>query len=210
MATREIDQQLASMVRVNLADYAEPRVNDNGVLKVLGEFVHPILLQLGHDVLELTGVILEPEEDLKALGAATTHEYTLRNLSTNSPEALLHFDDFDDYADFGACDRYAIHGGAQVMLGLAPDANSQLRLSASVSQRHAELGVRRIKDTLLLLHFLDLGSENGTSVYLSQEDAEETDRRSPHRTIQFVPGVGPKFVTDIEQRWLGRTRNLDD
>jgi hypothetical protein len=197
--TRSFDQLLSPLVQYDLADYSNGAVDDAGELEVLGQFINPLYLKLGHDVLELTRLSIDLGADLGEKDDRATG-YVLQNLSAGTSEAPILFgNDSQEVGEIGD-GRNALRGGRLLTLGRAADATPALRLSNSTSRRHAELRVGSINRNL---HFLDLYSKNGTSIYLSPEDAGRLS--PPRRTLHLIGKIDAKYATEVEQRWFRRS-----
>ncbi len=191
-----------TMSRFDLAqDYSNVLLSDAGELEVPNTIQHPLYLLLGQDV-----VLLTIMQGGAAFATPGTHGdevvgYTLENLTAGTTDAALLFDnervDASSIGNSQANERFKVWGGKVLTLGRDLDCTPDLQFSESVSRIHAQIRTGNMRGQL---HFQDLDSRNGTSVYVHPHDVALIS--PPRRTLRFMPGGLPKPVAQVEQRWL--------
>ena len=174
----QVRQQLPNMYRIDLMNFDDGRLSEEGELEVSKHFKHNIMLELGKDLVELSTASLPESSNMPAVGN-TTNAYILRNLSDPTGQGSLLFG--DEVQHVGEMpyrsNTLMVLGRSTITLGRSRDASPDLNLSQGVSRRHMQI---RLGNMAGNLHFADLYSTNGTRVYLDREDtwAVGTPRRA--------------------------------
>lgn len=197
MEYSEAVAKLTDKIEFNLMDFNNFSLNSSGELAVSHYFHHAIYMKLGSNILELTKLAAEPEpeESSDKLGLTSHILYVIRNLTSPQEAAALTLDNSRrDVGHLAGNDTaYSVYGRQAITIGRALDATPELDLDKSASRKHL---LFRLGNMAGNLHFMDLDSTNGSSIFLDPRDTNGVV--TPWR--MFFPNADGSGAETIEKR----------
>lgn len=190
-------QLMPSMYRVDLMHFDCLNLDDAGELAVRNRFRGVVYMVMGQTIDDPT--ILEVSRmsigDANDGTADEPNLYAIRNLSSSSPDAVITVDNHRDRADsaeMGIPDCFSMTQRGTTIIGR--ETTPELRLPDSVDYRHVYMRLGNIAGNV---HFADLYSTGGTSIYLSRGGDIIAN---PRRTLKLIDG-GIMTMAKYDGRW---------
>lgn len=208
MQYAEARAHLDTLIPYNLNDYNNGSLTAAGELALGSHIKDNVYIEIGREILELSRVSLDNTAEIRGSAIedrmpidsdAAKNLFVVRNLRHADTDAMTTID--DGRGEMGQLKsaevgRLTLLGRKTLTIGTAADASPELRLDErSASANHMQIRLGNMSGNL---HFAELGSHQGTVVYLTEE---LTHRIAPPR--REFRKIGGKFVTmeAMRGRW---------
>ncbi len=192
----EARDQLPGMMAIDLANgFNDERLKGNGELELFNVEAAVLVSLSPDDLLEVSEARLTKGYKERQPRGEPSRFISVRNLGAGSTAIAVLDDAINEVgslvlADGTVAKAYARSSGLKI--GTAPDASPELELSDLVSPYHMSIRIGLLSG---FVHFMDLNSATGTTVYLPHGTYLRTQRREwddifaePMQTVEAANG----------------------